>query len=155
MCVCIDGGWGERWLGGLLFFLRSSGSDGRRVIEGVLNFMGLECAGESCLACLACRLLQSLQLISNSQPGYPSFGSALFESSQSFCQTISWLASPENTISSISINFLCDYLVSCRDQKPSCRSLFFGTSHTKASCIPQTWLLLFLSPSSQPHHLTA
>lgn len=54
MCVCIDGGWGERWLGGLLFFLRSSGSDGRRVIEGVLNFMGLECAGESCLACLAC-----------------------------------------------------------------------------------------------------
>jgi hypothetical protein len=40
---------GERWercLGGLLVFRRSSGSDGRGVIEGVLNFMELGCGGK-------------------------------------------------------------------------------------------------------------
>jgi hypothetical protein len=44
---------GERWercLGGLLVFRRSSGSDGRGVIEGVLNFMELGCGGRVCVA---------------------------------------------------------------------------------------------------------
>ena len=49
---CVGGGWGDRWLGGLLFFCRSSGSDGRGVIEGVLNLMGLRMRWEGLLGLL-------------------------------------------------------------------------------------------------------
>ena len=50
MCVCIDGGWGDKWSGGLLqCFARAGVMDGE-LLKGVLNFMELGCAGESCLA---------------------------------------------------------------------------------------------------------